>query len=97
MHLDISYHFGGSVNNIFSMLCFCRISRQTQQPTMGSYGPNALDFIKDVGCRIKESTGEKHATSYLMQAIGIAIQRGNSQCILGTVKDSRKIDEIYYL
>ena len=58
--------------------------------TLGSYGPSALDFIKDVGRRIKESTGEKRATSYLMQAIGIAIQRGNSQCILGTVKDSRK-------
>ena len=42
--------------------------------TLGSYGPHALDFIKDIGRRIKESTGEKRATSYLMQAIGIAIQ-----------------------
>ena len=65
--------------------------------TLGSYGPYALDFIKDIGRRIKESTGEKQATSYLMQTIGIAIQRGNSQCILNTVKDSRKMDEVYYL
>ena len=50
-----------------------------------------------IGRRIKESTGEKRATSYLMQTIGIAIQRGNSQCILSTVKDSRKMDEVYYL
>ena len=64
---------------------------------LGSYGPYALDFIKDIGRRIKESTGEKRATSYLMQAIGIAIQRGNSQCILGTVKDTRKRLEVYYL
>ena len=56
---------------------------------------NALDFIKDIGRRIKESSGEKQATSYLMQAIGIAIQRGNSQCILDTIKDSRKMDEVY--
>ena len=27
--------------------------------TLGSYGPYALDFIKDIGCKIKESTGEK--------------------------------------
>ena len=47
------------------------------------------------GC--KESTGEKQATSYLMQAIGIAIQRGNSQYILSTVKDTRKMDEVYHL
>ena len=25
------------------------------------------------------------------------IQQGNSQCILGTVKDTRKMDEVYYL
>ena len=48
--------------------------------TLGSSGPYALNFIKDIGVRIKESTGEKRATSYLMQAIGMAIQRGNSQC-----------------
>ena len=38
--------------------------------TLGLYETHALDFI---GCRIKESTGEKQATSHLMQAIGVAI------------------------
>ena len=59
--------------------------------------PDTLAISHIIGCRIKESTGEKRATSYLMQTIGIAIQRGNSQCILSTVKDSRKMDEVYYL
>ena len=36
-----------------------------------SLRPHALDFIKDIGRRIKESTGEKRATSYLMQTIGM--------------------------
>ena len=53
-------------------------------------------WVKDIGPRIKDSIGGKWAKTYLMQAIGIAIQRGNSQCILGTVKDSRTIDEVYY-
>ena len=53
--------------------------------------------IKDIGYRIVESTGEKKSTSYLMQTIGMAIQRGNSSCIWETVVDSRKLDEIYYL
>ena len=52
--------------------------------TLGSFGPHALDFIKDIDHRIAESTGEKKSTSYLMQIIGIAIQRGNSSCILET-------------
>merc|ERR1712051_1155289 len=57
----------------------------------GSFGPHALDFIKDIGHRITESTGEKKSTSYLMQTIGMAIQRGNSSCILETVSDSNKL------
>ena len=65
--------------------------------TLGSFGPHALDFIKDIGHRITESTGEKKSTSYLMQTIGMAIQRGNSSCILETVSDSKKLDGVYYL
>ena len=65
--------------------------------TLGSFGPHALDFIKDIGHRIAESTGEKKSTSYLMQTIGMAIQRGNSSCILETVLDSKKLDGVYYL
>ena len=65
--------------------------------TLGSFGPHALDFIKDIGHRITESTGEKKSTSYLMQTIGMAIQRGNSSCILETVLDSEKLDGVYYL
>ena len=65
--------------------------------TLGSYGPYALNFIKDIGRRIMEISGEKRSTSYLMQVIGMAIQRGNSACILETVSDSRKMDEVYYL
>jgi hypothetical protein len=53
--------------------------------------------IKDIGHRIVESTSEKRSTSFLMQTIRMAIQRGNSSCILETVVDSRKLDEIYYL
>ena len=64
---------------------------------LGSFGPHALDFIKDIGHRITESTGEKKSTSYLMQTIGMAIQRSNSSCILETVSDSKKLDGVYYL
>ena len=37
------------------------------------------------------------STSYLMQTIGMAIQRGNSSCILETVLDSKKLDGVYCL
>ena len=53
--------------------------------TLGSFGPHALNFIKDIGQRIMEISGEKRLTSYLMQMIGMAIQRRNSACINETV------------
>ena len=57
----------------------------------------AVNFIKDIGWRITDISGEKRSTSYLMQVIGMAIQKGNSACMLETVTDSRKLDEVYYL
>ena len=65
--------------------------------TIDNFRPHALDFIKDIGHRIVESTGEKRSTSYRMQTVGMTIQGGNSSCILETVVDSRKLDEVYYL
>ena len=53
--------------------------------TFGSYGSHALDFIKDIGCKIRESTSEKRPTLYMMQAIGIAIQQGNKETMTFTI------------
>ena len=39
----------------------------------------------------------EETTGYLMQTIGMAIQRRNSSCILETVSDSKKLDGVYYL
>ena len=65
--------------------------------TLGSWAPLGLKFIKDIGSRIAEMTGEKRSTSYLFQSIGIATQRGNASSIAGTVPTVKKLDEIYYL
>ena len=65
--------------------------------TMGSWGREGLKFIKDLGSRIAEESGEKRSTSFLFQSIGIANVRGNAMSVLGTVPNSRKLDEIYYL
>ena len=46
--------------------------------TMGSWAPLALKFLKEIGTRIADTTGERRSTFFLLQAIGIAIQRGNA-------------------
>ena len=65
--------------------------------TMGSWAPDSLKFMKDLGSRISEATGEKRAKSFLFQSISMNLQRGNALCIMGTVGHHRKLDEIYNL
>jgi hypothetical protein len=47
--------------------------------------------------RISEATGEKRAKSFLFQSISKNLQRGNALCIIGTVAQHRKLEEIYNL
>ena len=65
--------------------------------TLGSWGPIGLKFIKEIGSRIEQQTGEKRATSFLFQAISMAVQRGNVASIRGSVPNSKTLDELYYL
>ena len=63
--------------------------------TFGSFGPESLNFIKELGERIQENTGDKHATSYLIQSLSMTVQRGNAASILGTVGETKKREEFY--
>ena len=65
--------------------------------TLGSWAPLAAKFVKDIGSRIEDATGEKRATSFLFQALGIATQRGNAASVSGTVPSMKRLDEVYYL
>ena len=65
--------------------------------TMGSWAPMALTFIKEIGRRIAEHTGDRRSTAFLFQALGVANQRGNAASITGTVPSMKKLDELFYL
>ena len=73
------------------------ITMPVAMETLGSFAPMALKFLKEVGSRISEVTGEDKSTNYLFQAIGMSIQKGNSASIAGTVPSTKKLDELYYL
>ena len=53
--------------------------------TMGPWGENGLQFIKELGNKIRWITKEPRSTAYLFQAISVAVQRGNGSSVLGTV------------
>ena len=53
--------------------------------TFGLLGPRGLKFIKEIGRKIKEKTGNKNATYRIIQAISMTVHRGNATSILGTL------------
>ena len=65
--------------------------------TMGSWGPSGLAFVKEIGQRIADATGEKRSTSFLFQSIGLAAQRGNIASVRGSVPNARSLEELFYL
>ena len=46
--------------------------------TMGSWGQQCMDFVKELGRRLVTITGEKREATFLTQRISLAIQRGNA-------------------
>ena len=65
--------------------------------TFGAFGPNGLSLLTDIGKRIVRATGERQATAFLFQSLSMAVQRGNTASVLGTVSVSEKLDELYYM
>ena len=63
--------------------------------TLGSWGVEAWNLVREIGRKLAEQTGEPRATSFLAQKISIELQRGNASSILGTFPYSRGFDEIF--
>ena len=65
--------------------------------TFGTWGESGLKFIQEVGKLIENKTQEKRSTSFLFQAISIAIQRGNALAVSGTIGENHEIlEEVFY-
>ena len=53
--------------------------------TTGVFGPRTKSFFQELSRRIRSSTGEEKAYFYLSQRVSVAIQKGNSASIMGTI------------
>ena len=43
-------------------------------------------FLRELDYRLRQATGEVKASMYLLQRLSVAIQRGNSASVLGTIR-----------
>jgi hypothetical protein len=55
---------------------------------MGTFGEEALKLVRNPGGQLRASSGDGRETSWLMQRISLAIQRGNVASILSTIPPS---------
>ena len=65
--------------------------------TFGTWGPSATELLEAIGRKMADQSGESRSAQFLKQRISVDIQRGNCYCVLGTVKESRGLDEIFYI
>ena len=65
--------------------------------TLGPWGTSSLKFVKEIGSRITALNGEKRSTCFLLQAISMAVQRGNIASIRGSVPNQKTLTELFYL
>ena len=52
--------------------------------TQEAIGPISLAFLKELGRRIREETGEPKIFDYLVQRLSVAVQQGNCVAVLGS-------------
>ena len=78
---------------VTNMYKFCPFGVET----LGPFGEDALDLVKDLGRRLRDATKEPRYQSFLVQRISLAIQRGNATCVLATIAHTSKLNEIHLL
>ena len=52
--------------------------------TTGVLGPSSLKFVHELGSRVRECTGERRETQWLLQRLSLAVVRGNAAAVLAS-------------
>ena len=57
--------------------------------SLGAGGEAARALIHQIGARVRESTGDPRATSFLIQKLSLDVQRGNIASIMATLPSTK--------
>ena len=63
--------------------------------TLGAMGKKSLAFLKDLGHRVRQRTGEVKAKAYQTQRLSVAVQRGNAASVLGSVGGRPELEDLF--
>ena len=62
----------------------------------GVFGTEAISFVRELGLRLKNVTGEPASRHYLIQKLSVAVQRGNAAAILGSMGGLATLEENFF-
>ena len=65
--------------------------------TLGAIGPMSLKFLRALGTRIMEQSGEVSSVSYLLQHLLVAVQRANAVSVMGTLSEPSTSDLFFLI
>ena len=63
--------------------------------TSGAIGPTTRVFLRELGQRLGQVTGEARSYNYLLQRLSVAIQRGNAASVLGSVGHAADLEDFF--
>jgi hypothetical protein len=64
--------------------------------TLGSMGPSATAFLRDLGRRLVAASGDERALEYLYQGLSLAILRGNAASVLGSLVEEDDAQDVSF-
>lgn len=65
--------------------------------TSGYWSSEAKEFFFSLGKKLEKISGDSRCIQFLYQRISLAIQQNNAACIMGSIPDDKKMDEIFNL
>ncbi|XP_055337089.1 uncharacterized protein LOC129587383 [Paramacrobiotus metropolitanus] len=65
--------------------------------TFGVASPSCIKFLRELGRRLKDATGERRSYEFLLQRISIEIQRWNALSVTSTVPRSDGFNAVYFV
>ena len=64
--------------------------------TFGTWGKEALKILSAIGARTADNSGDPRCMELLRQRISVELQRGNAASVLGTLKEQKCFEKVFY-
>ena len=99
-HVSVAVHSPGSVAKAAEVKKCARYESLNRSYSftpvaieiLGAIGPMSLKFLRALGTRIMEQSGEVSSILYLLQCLLVAVQRANAVSVMGTLSEPSTSD-----